>query len=97
VAAQELLHYTGKPKGQPSKTVTWLKLQPPKFQEIARFPQNFFKHPKKHPIVSFAPIISEIYMIDAISLYEDLFHHLTPPYEAVCPSLFVYQAEHRVF
>jgi hypothetical protein len=78
VAAQELLHHTGREAGNPSKTVMWLKAQPKKFQDMARFPQNFFKHAKKNQLTSFAPLISEMCMIDAVSLYEDLFHRLTP-------------------
>jgi len=56
----------------------WIKAKPKQFQKIARSSQNFFKHPQKHRMTSHAPMVSEIYMIDAVSLYEDLYHKLTP-------------------
>jgi hypothetical protein len=78
VAAQELLHHTGKPQGKPSRLVSLINAQPPAFQRQARAAQNFFKHPKKHARVPYSPLSAELFIIDAIALYEDLGNHLTP-------------------
>ncbi|PYJ69355.1 MAG: hypothetical protein DME75_11245 [Verrucomicrobia bacterium] len=78
VAAQELLHHTGKPQGKPSKLVSLIKSQPRAFQKQAREAQNFFKHPQKHTRVLYSPLSAELFIIDALALYEDLANHLTP-------------------
>jgi hypothetical protein len=78
VAAQELLHHTGKPHGKPSRLVSLINSQSQTFQKRAREAQNFFKHPKKHARVLYSPRTAELFIIDALALYEDLSNHLTP-------------------
>jgi len=78
VAAQELLHHTGKPHGKPSRLVSLINLQSKTFQKQAREAQNFFKHPKKQGRVLYSPLTAELFIIDAMALYEDLGNHLTP-------------------
>jgi hypothetical protein len=78
VAAQELLHHTGKPHGKPSRLVSLIKQQSKTFQRQARQPQNFFKHPQKYKRLPYSPLAAELFMIDALAVYEDLGNHLTP-------------------
>lgn len=78
VAAQELLHHTGKPHGKPSRLVSLTKSQPPAFRRWATEAQNFFKHPKKEGRLLYSPVAAELVMIDAMAVYEDLGNHLTP-------------------
>ena len=42
--------------------------------------QNFFKHANRDPdrVLIYAPMIAEIYIIDAIYMFEDLYHVMTP-------------------
>ena len=78
VAAQELLHHTGKPRGKPSRLVSLINSQPTAFRRLARTAQNFFKHPQKHGRIPYPPLVAELLMIDPIAVYEDLGNHLTP-------------------
>jgi hypothetical protein len=78
VSAQELFHHTGKPHGKPSRLVSLIKSQSKAFQREAREAQNFFKHPQKYDHLPYPPLAAELFMIDAMSVYEDLGNHLTP-------------------
>lgn len=80
VAAQTILHHVGSKTGKPSKLVEWIKSQPPAFQRRVVDAQNFFKHAHKDPdrVLTYAPRIAEIYIIDAIYMFEDLYHVITP-------------------
>ncbi|MFN2624232.1 MAG: hypothetical protein ABR611_15455 [Chthoniobacterales bacterium] len=77
-ASQELLHHTGKRLGTPSKLVEMINSEPKKFRDRVRQAQNFFKHPKDHPILSYAPIIAELTIIDALAVVENMNHPLSP-------------------
>ena len=67
----------------PSKVVTWISQQPPSFQKQIRNPQNFFKRGyHKQPfknVSSFTPEMTEMFLIDNIAVYQDLFGVLTIP------------------
>jgi hypothetical protein len=80
VAANTLLHQIGSKVGKPSPTMEWLKSQPQSFQKRARDAQNFFKHANTDPnrVLSYAPIIAEIYLLDSIARFHDLYSITTP-------------------
>jgi hypothetical protein len=80
VAAQTILHNVGTKKNKPSALVTWLRTQPPWFQKRAVQAQNFLKHANKDPerVLIYAPLIGDIYIMDAMFLFEELYHFLTP-------------------
>jgi hypothetical protein len=58
--------------------VSLIKSQSKAFQKQAREAQNFFKHPQKGARLMYSPLTAELFIIDAIALYEDLGNHLTP-------------------
>lgn len=82
VAAQGVLSALCKDMKRPlPKTVNWINQQPRSKQEKLRNPQNFFKHghhkqPSKD-FSSFAPELTETFLIDNIATYQDLFGSLT--------------------
>jgi hypothetical protein len=80
VASNTLLHQIGSKVGKPSPTAEWLKSQPKSFQRRARDAQNFFKHANTDPdrVLSYAPIITEIYLIDSILCFHNLYRTSTP-------------------
>jgi hypothetical protein len=80
VAAQTLLHNVGKKAGKPSRSIEWVKSQPPSFQKVVRDAQNFFKHASKDPdrVLIYAPFMAETFMIDAITCFHRLYDFLTP-------------------
>jgi hypothetical protein len=82
VAAQGILDAIGREMGARSKVVTWISSRSKSFQEKIRNPQNFFKHghhkQRFKDRVSYTPEMAELFMIDAIALYQELFHSLTP-------------------
>jgi hypothetical protein len=84
VAAQGVLTALCRDMRQPlSKVVTWMNRKPKSFQEQLRNPQNFFKHGyHKQPfrdVASFTPQMTEVFLIDNVAVYQDLFGVLTIP------------------
>ncbi len=82
VAAQGVLSALCRDMCQPvSKVVRWINEQSPSFQRQLRNPQNFFKHGyHKQPfkdVSSFTPILTEMFLIDNVAVYQDLFTSLT--------------------
>ena len=67
----------------PSKLVTWIDKQPKSFREQIRNPQNFFKHgyhkQRFKDVSSFMPNMTEMFLIDNVAVYQDLFESLTIP------------------
>jgi hypothetical protein len=66
-----------------SKVVTWISQQSKSFQEQIRNPQNFFKHgyhkQRFKDVASFTPEMTEMFLIDNIAVYQELFGVLTIP------------------
>jgi hypothetical protein len=82
VAAQGVLTALCRDMHRPlSKVVSWINRKPKSFQQRIRNPQNFFKHGyHKQPfkdVASFTPEMTEIFLIDNIAVYQDLFASLT--------------------
>ena len=67
----------------PPKLVTWIDKQPKSFREQIRNPQNFFKHgyhkQRFKDVSSFMPNMTEMFLIDNVAVYQDLFESLTIP------------------
>jgi hypothetical protein len=80
VAAQTLLHNIGTKSGKGSGLVRWIKSQPKSFQKRSFDAQNFFKHANTDPnrILTYAPAIAEIDMIDACVCFYGLYGFVTP-------------------
>jgi hypothetical protein len=83
VAAQGILTALCNDMGKPlSDLLNLISKQPKSFQTQLRNPQNFFKHGHhKQPyrdVVSYAPGLAEVILIDNIGTYERLFDSLTP-------------------
>jgi hypothetical protein len=90
VAAQGVLTALCRDMHQPlSKTVTWINKQPKSVREKLRNPQNFFKHGyHKQPfrdVASFTPEMTQIFLIDNVAVYQDLFGVLTVPMIVFAP------------
>lgn len=84
VAAQGVLTALCRDMHKPlSKLVTWIGQQSNSFQNKIRSPQNFFKHGyHKQPfkdVASFTPEMTEMFLIDNIALYQELFGTVTIP------------------
>src|SRR6266567_4092537 len=84
VAAQGVLTVLCKDMHKPlSKVVSWINQQPKSFQEQIRNPQNFFKHgyhkQRFKDVSSFTPELTEMFLIDNVAVYQDLFGVLTIP------------------
>jgi hypothetical protein len=84
VAAQGVLTVLCKEMHEPlSKAVTWINQQPKSFREQIRNPQNFFKHghhkQRFKDVASFTPELTEVFLIDNVAVYQDLFASLTIP------------------
>src|SRR6266542_4349619 len=84
VAAQGVLTVLCKDMHKPlSKVVSWINQQPKSFQEQIRNPQNFFKHgyhkQRFKDVSSFTPELTEMFLIDNVAVYQDLFASVTIP------------------
>src|SRR5947199_5003632 len=84
VAAQGVLTALCRDMRKPlSKLVTWIGQQSKSFQEQIRNPQNFFKHgthkQRFKDVASFTPEMTEMFLIDNIAVYQELFGVLTIP------------------
>jgi len=84
VAAQGVLTALCRDMRKPlSKVVTWINQQSKSFQEQIRNPQNFFKHGKHKQrfkdVASFTPELTEMFLIDNVAVYQELFDRLTIP------------------
>jgi hypothetical protein len=82
VAAQGVLAALCRDMHRPvSKVVSWIDKKPKSFQQKLRSPQNFFKHGyHKQPfkdVSSFTPEMTEVFLIDNVAVYQDLFASLT--------------------
>lgn len=82
VAAQGILSALCKDMHQPlSNVVKWINAQTTAFQRQIRNPQNFFKHGyHKQPfkdVSSFGPPLTEIFLIDNVAVYQNLFGSVT--------------------
>ncbi len=80
VAAQTLVHHAGAKVGKPSQAEIWVKAQPPAFQKRVRAAQNFFKHANtdSQQVLSYTPMLAEIYLVDAVSTYRAVYENITP-------------------
>jgi hypothetical protein len=82
VAAQGILSVLKKEAGVRFGAADWIQAQPKSFQEKIRNPQNFFKHGHHKQlykdVISYAPELPEVFMLDSTVTYSHLFHRLTP-------------------
>jgi hypothetical protein len=83
IAAQGLFNAMCKEKGiQGSQMNAAAERHPRGFRDFIRSPQNFFKHGRhkqKHEgIVSHAPELTELVLLDCLSMHQRLFDQVTP-------------------
>ena len=88
-SALKIARDVGVKLGKKSAVIDVLNEKDKQLGKLAMIPQDFFKHARKDPdaVLPFNPESTPYHIYDAVSLYQQIYKHISPHMDFICFSI----------